>query len=96
MKKLIAVAADYHRTPLGTWTAILDALLDADDEDGLSANAAGATLAACQERVLELVAELSTRAGRPCHTLHLLDGDATAFIQAYRAEVGFAGWSASR
>jgi hypothetical protein len=90
--RTIDVAADYRRTPLGSWAAAVDALLHSQAEQGFSASAAGATLAECQARVMELVSGLSHQTGRPCLTMHLLDGDAAAFIQAYRAEVGFDGW----
>ncbi|WP_343948876.1 hypothetical protein [Nonomuraea longicatena] len=48
----------------------------------------------CQGEVMRRVGEIADRIGRPCQILHLLDGDAAAFAEAYQAEAGFdRGWS---
>lgn len=37
---------------------------------------------------MKCVEDIANAAGRFCQTIHLLDGDATAFITAYEAETG--------
>lgn len=82
----VDVVANYSRTADG-WSATVEALLP-DDDEGMAAEATGVSLAACHQRVMDLIAELSNATGLPVMTIHALDGDAAAFVKAYEAEVG--------
>jgi hypothetical protein len=67
------IVADYTHSPLGLgWSAQVEALLTDDDIRG--ATATGATLTACQQHVMRLVAALSNDAGRPARAWVLRPG----------------------
>lgn len=86
---VLEIQADYARTATG-WKA--DVIPDKETAEP-AALVIGSTLDQCQREVMQRVGELADRTGRLCQTVHLLDGDPVAFLEAYHAEVGFGGWS---
>jgi hypothetical protein len=71
--ELLYVLVDYHRSPLGAWTAILV-------PDGLEPVALQATSAHdAFHKAMELIEVLSEHADVAISTMHTLDGDPVAW-----------------
>lgn len=87
--RVLEIQAAYTRTATG-WKA--EVILDEEITEP-AALVLGSTLEQCQREVMHRVGELADRTGRLCQTVHLLNGDPAAFVEAYHAEVGFGGWS---
>ena len=71
--ELLYVLVDYHRSPLGAWTAIL--VSDGFEPVALQATSAHDAL----HKAMELIEVLSEHADVAISTMHTLDGDAAAW-----------------
>ncbi|MEV0152013.1 MULTISPECIES: hypothetical protein [unclassified Nonomuraea] len=87
--RVLELQAAYTRTATG-WKA--EVIINEENAEP-AALVLTSTLEQCQREVMHRVGELADRTGRPCQTVHLLNGDPAAFVEAYQAEVGFGGWS---
>ena len=74
MREPLAVDADYHRHPLGNWTATLTV------EGHYETTVRAASLHAVFDAVLDELEHLVHRRGRFAATIHTLDGDTDAFM----------------
>jgi hypothetical protein len=77
------IAADYTRTPLGTWRVTITSPAGTNTVDGH-----GELPDLVEETVMPMVQRHTDQIGGPCMTVHTLNGDAAAFMAAYKAAGG--------
>jgi hypothetical protein len=88
----VHVIADYHQTPTGTWTALIDGWADGENSDGgWSTQTAAPTLPECHQKTVNLVQKLATANHWDATTMHTIDENPTKFVQEYTTQVPLQG-----